>query len=63
MADRVRLYAGTQHGLHVWRLKNGGCAAGSGGAGQILITHDRGESWQKLNIDLPADRVLWAAPD
>ena len=24
MTDRVRLYAGTQHGLIVWRSKNGG---------------------------------------
>ncbi len=40
-----------------------GRASGSGGAGQIFVTHDRGESWQKLNIHLPADRVLWAAED
>ncbi len=40
-----------------------GHASGSGGAGTILITRDRGESWQKLNIELPADRVLWASAD
>lgn len=40
-----------------------GHASGSGGAGTILITRDRGESWEKLKIELPADRVLWAAAD
>ncbi len=40
-----------------------GHASGSGGAGAILITRDQGESWQELSIQLPADRVLWAAAD
>jgi len=40
-----------------------GHASGAGGAGKILITRDRGESWQNLPIRLPADRVLWAAAD
>jgi len=40
-----------------------GHASGSGGAGTILVSRDRGESWQELKIDLPADRVLWAAAD
>ncbi|MGH7773122.1 MAG: hypothetical protein ACREQA_12925 [Candidatus Binatia bacterium] len=44
-------------------LRELGYASGSGGAGTILITRDRGESWQKLNIELPADRVLWAVAD
>ncbi len=40
-----------------------GHASGSGGAGTILVSRDRGESWQELSIQLPADRVLWAAAD
>jgi hypothetical protein len=40
-----------------------GHASGSGGKGQILFSDDRGESWRELAIDLPADRVLWAAAD
>jgi len=40
-----------------------GHASGSGGAGKILLSRDRGESWQELKIDLSADRVLWAAAD
>jgi photosystem II stability/assembly factor-like uncharacterized protein len=31
--------------------------------GEILLTRDRGESWERLPIELPADRVLWAAAD
>jgi photosystem II stability/assembly factor-like uncharacterized protein len=37
--------------------------SGSGGVGTILFTHDQGESWEKLKIALPPDRVLWAAAD
>ena len=40
-----------------------GHASGSGGAGKILLSRDRGESWQEIKIELPADRVLWAAAD
>jgi photosystem II stability/assembly factor-like uncharacterized protein len=40
-----------------------GHASGTGGAGQLLVTRDRGESWQELPIQLPADRVLWAAAE
>jgi photosystem II stability/assembly factor-like uncharacterized protein len=40
-----------------------GHASGTGGAGKILVTRDRGESWQELSIELPADRVLWAGAD
>jgi photosystem II stability/assembly factor-like uncharacterized protein len=40
-----------------------GHASGSGGAGKIIVTRDRGESWEQLPIELPADRVLWAAAD
>jgi len=31
--------------------------------GQILLSKDRGESWERLPLELPADRVLWVAPD
>lgn len=40
-----------------------GHASGSGGAGKIHVSRDRGESWQELKIELPADRVLWATAD
>jgi photosystem II stability/assembly factor-like uncharacterized protein len=40
-----------------------GHAHGSGGAGDLMISRDRGDSWQRLDIDLPANRVLWAAAD
>ncbi len=40
-----------------------GPAAGAGGAGKILVSRDIGESWEDLDIQLPADRVLWAAAD
>ncbi len=33
------------------------------GPGEVLLTRDRGESWQHLDLTLPADRVLWAAAD
>jgi len=31
--------------------------------GQILLSRDRGESWDPLPLELPSDRVLWAAID
>jgi hypothetical protein len=31
------------------------------GPGEIYQSRDRGESWERLPIELPADRVLWAA--
>ena len=39
-----------------------GHAHGPAGPGHILVTRDRGDSWQDLNFELPADRVLWVAP-
>lgn len=33
------------------------------GPGEVFVTHDRGESWQRLPLTLAADRVLWAAAD
>jgi photosystem II stability/assembly factor-like uncharacterized protein len=40
-----------------------GHASGSGGAGDLMLSRDMGDSWERLDIDLPADRVLWAAAD
>ena len=40
-----------------------GHASGAGGAGDLMISRDMGDSWERLDIDLPADRVLWAAAD
>ena len=39
-----------------------GHAHGDAGRGSIWVTRDRGDSWEDLGVDLPADRVLWAAP-
>ena len=33
------------------------------GEGDILVSHDQGDSWERLPLDLPADRVLWVAAD
>jgi photosystem II stability/assembly factor-like uncharacterized protein len=33
------------------------------GAGDILVSEDQGDTWERLPIDLPADRVLWIADD
>lgn len=40
-----------------------GHASGAGGQGSIMLTRDRGDTWQRLPIQLPADRVLWAAAE
>jgi hypothetical protein len=33
------------------------------GEGDILISEDQGDTWERLPLDLPADRVLWIAAD
>jgi photosystem II stability/assembly factor-like uncharacterized protein len=33
------------------------------GEGDILVSMDQGESWERLPLDLPADRVLFVAAD
>jgi hypothetical protein len=33
------------------------------GSGDILVSKDQGDSWEKLPLDLPADRVLFVAAD
>jgi hypothetical protein len=33
------------------------------GPGEVRLTRDRGETWERLDLTLPADRVLWAAAD
>jgi hypothetical protein len=33
------------------------------GEGDILVTEDQGDSWERLPLDLPADRVLWIGAD
>jgi hypothetical protein len=35
---------------------------GTGGAGTIVVTHDRGDTWQPLDLRLPAIRKLAAVP-
>ena len=35
----------------------------SDGPGEVILSRDRGESWERLDLTLPADRVLWAAAD
>ena len=39
-----------------------GPAQGPKGPGSLHVTRDRGASWEKL-IDVPGDRVLWAATE
>ncbi len=39
-----------------------GPAEGPSGPGCIMLSRDRGESWQKI-ADIPGDRVLWAATE
>jgi hypothetical protein len=41
----------------------GGSVALNDAPGEIWLTRDRGDSWQRLDLTLPADRVLWAAAD
>jgi hypothetical protein len=40
-----------------------GHASISAGAGDLMVRRIMGKSWQRLDINLPADRVLWAAAD
>lgn len=40
-----------------------GHAHGTGGPGSLIVSRDRGESWEPVGGALPADRVLWAAAD
>lgn len=42
---------------------NPASAALTDAPGEILRSRDRGESWESLPLQLPADRVLWAAAD
>ncbi|MPZ15668.1 MAG: hypothetical protein GEU73_14810 [Chloroflexi bacterium] len=53
--DRNAAFAGLGH-------VSRGPAHGPSGPGSLLVTRDRGESWQRI-IDLPGDRVLWAATE
>jgi hypothetical protein len=39
-----------------------GHAHGPCGPGQVLLTRDRGDSWEDLKQEIPADRVLFATP-
>jgi len=54
--DRRSLFAGLGNVAR-------GHASGAGGAGDLMISRDMGDSWERLDIDLPADRVLWAAAE
>ena len=40
-----------------------GHASGAGGAGDLMISRDMGDSWERLDIELPADLVLWAGAE
>jgi photosystem II stability/assembly factor-like uncharacterized protein len=40
-----------------------GHASGAGGAGDLMVSRDMGDSWERLDIQLPADRVLWVAAE
>ena len=33
------------------------------GHGDILVSTDQGENWERLPLELPADRVLFVASD
>lgn len=33
------------------------------GSGDILVTRDQGDTWDRLPLQLPADRVLWVASE
>ncbi len=33
------------------------------GPGSVMMTRDQGDSWTRLDLDLPAVRALWAAAD
>jgi len=33
------------------------------GEGDLLVSQDQGDNWERLPLDLPADRVLWIAAD
>jgi photosystem II stability/assembly factor-like uncharacterized protein len=33
------------------------------GSGDILVSTDQGDNWERLPLELPADRVLWIASD
>ena len=53
--DESTAYAGVGH-------VSRGPAQGPKGPGSLHVTRDRGASWQKL-LDVPGDRVLWAAAE
>jgi photosystem II stability/assembly factor-like uncharacterized protein len=42
---------------------NPASAALTDAPGEIYLSRDRGESWERLPLRLPADRVLWAAAE
>ena len=53
--DRDAAFAGVGHVIR-------GPAQGPKGPGSIHLTHDRGLTWEKI-VDVPGDRVLWAASE
>ena len=70
MSAGVRLYAGTQHGLFVWRSRDGQwdqvytpSAGLKDGPGEIWQTCDRGDAWEPIALEVPAVRALWVATD
>ena len=63
MSEGVRLYAGTQAALYLCIEHGGIVRRFDHGKSWEDVSKGVGESWQKLDIDLPANRVFWAAAD
>ena len=70
MSAGVRLYAGTQHGLFVWRSRNGQwdpvytpSAGLTDGPGDVWQTRDRVDTWEPVALEVLAVLAVWVAAD